>query len=142
MERTKQAVKQSHWWANDTWMTFAIDKYVRIILMRVNIKLFTSWSYVKVFAFHRLICINLNSTNQTNANRGVVTINPENCNWRFLTHAYALVTMFEKVPPKKAVLFSRTFVSSKAYSRNWIHKSKIPYPNPTKLHTHTNNEPF
>lgn len=82
-------------------MTFTVDKYVRIFLMRVNITLLTSWSYVKVFAFHRLICINLNSTNQTNTNRGVVTINPESGNWWFLTHSYALVTTFEKVPPQK-----------------------------------------
>lgn len=81
-------------------MTFAVDKYVRIFLMRVNITLLTSWSYVKVFAFHRLICINLNSTNQTNTNRGVVTINPESGNLWFLTHSYALVTTFEKVPPE------------------------------------------
>lgn len=105
MERTTKAVKQSHWWVNDTWVTFAIDKYVRIFRMRVNIKLFTSGSYVKVFAFHRMICINLNSTNQTNANRGVVTINPECDNWWFLTHSYAPITMFEKVPPKRQYYF-------------------------------------
>lgn len=105
MERTTKAVKQSHWWVNDTWVTFAIDKYVRIFRMRVNIKLFTSGSYVKVFAFHRMICINLNSTNQTNANRGFVTINPECDNWWFLTHSYAPITMFEKVPPKRQYCF-------------------------------------
>lgn len=82
------------------WL-FAIDNYVRIFLMRVNIKLFTGKSYVKVFAFHRLICINLNSTNQTNANRGVVATNPKSGNWWFLTHVCALVTTFEKVPPQK-----------------------------------------
>lgn len=46
-------------------------------MMLVNIKLFTSTSQIKVFAFHRMICINLNSTNQPNVNGGVVTMNPE-----------------------------------------------------------------
>lgn len=111
MERTTKAVKQSHWWVNDTWVTSAIDKYVRIFRMRVNIKLFTSGSYIKVFAFHRMICINLNSTNQTNANRGVVTINPECDNWWFLTHSYAPIKMFEKVlPPKGSTIFTHVCI--------------------------------
>lgn len=53
------------------------DKDVRSSMMLVNIKLFTSTSQIKVFVFHRMICINLNSTNQPNVNGGVVTMNPK-----------------------------------------------------------------
>lgn len=58
------------------WLSLLI-KNVRSRMMLVNIKLFTSTSQIKVFAFHRMICINLNSTNQPNVNSGVVTMNPE-----------------------------------------------------------------
>lgn len=59
------------------WLSLLIKMFAAVNMMLVNIKLFTSTSQIKVFAFHRMICINLNSTNQPNVNGEVVTMNPE-----------------------------------------------------------------
>lgn len=143
MERTKKAVKQSLWWANDTWVAFAIDKDVRSSMMLVNIKLFTSTSQIKVFAFHRMMCIHLNSTNQPNVNGGVVTMNPK---WQVMVLNPCIRTrnnIWEQYhPPSKrqCTIFMHVCIVEGVLSKlnPQVEKS---VPKSPKI-THTNNEPF